>query len=264
MWSFEHPPEAARLAERYAIEKMSPAACAARLGAGEAELGLIPIAAYAKLPGLAIVPGCTIASLGSIRSILLVMRAAGGVKSVRSVALDTASRTSATYTQILFRKYWQAEAAFVPHAAELDAMLAAADAALLIGDPALYALEDREAREARTGERLIYLDLAEAWLAETGLPWVSAFWAAGGGALQDAEQVCGDLIGSRDAGLANVPALAAEWSGRLGLPLGTVAAYLGQNIHYVLDAACLEGIDRFYADAAECGLIDRAPELVFL
>jgi chorismate dehydratase len=282
MWNFEHAPERERLARRYEIEKMTPARCAARLAAGEAELGLIPIAAYAGIDGLAIVPGCALASLGGIRSILLVLRGSGGglagsepdlltaetraaLAGVRSVALDTASRTSAMYTRILFRKYWRGEPAFVDHAAELDAMLAVADAALLIGDPALYALEDRAAREKRSGERLVYLDLGDAWQREAGAPWVSAFWAAREAAVGEcAQQVCEDLIASRDAGLGKVGALAEEWSARLGLPFGTVETYLSRNIHYMLDEQCLGGIARFYEDAVACGLMERRPELRFL
>ena len=189
------------------------------------------------------------------------------LRAVRSVALDTASRTSATYTRILFGKYWQMTPRFLPCAAQLDRMLLAADAALLIGDPALFALEDRAAREARTGERLVYLDLGHAWQQQTGLPWVSAVWAVRRAALEDpglARMVSSDLLASRDAGLRNLPALAVEWSARLRLPLATVETYLTRNIHYVLDEPCLAGIARFYADAVECGLIDRAPDLDFL
>ena len=53
-------------------------------------------------------------------------------------------------------------------------MLESADAALLIGDPALYALEERQNREERTGEELVYHDVAEEWIAHTGVPWVAA------------------------------------------------------------------------------------------
>ena len=298
MWNFEHAPEAERLAGRYAIERMMPADCAAQLGAGEADLGLIPIAAYARLPELAVVPGCTVASMGGIRSILLVLpaeepgrdEAAGlgageavdtepdvltpkirdALRRVRSVALDTSSRTSAMYTQILFGKYWHAQPAYLPHAPLLDAMLTAADAALVIGDPALYALEDRASRQARTGQRFHYLDLGAAWRAEAGVPWVSAFWAArlrsfeGAGGEERSRTMVADLSASRDAGLAHLPELASEWSKRLRLPERTVLSYLSRNIHYRLDAACLDGIARFYADAVECGLLSQSPALTFL
>ena len=57
-------------------------------------------------------------------------------------------------------------------------MLERADAAIVIGDPALLALEERNNRFERTGEELVYLDLAEEWRALTGLPFVSAVWCA--------------------------------------------------------------------------------------
>ena len=61
-----------------------------------------------------------------------------------------------------------------------EVMLDRADAAIIIGDPALLALEERFNREERTGEELVYHDLAEEWRALTGLPFVSAVWAATG------------------------------------------------------------------------------------
>ena len=86
-------------------------------------------------------------------------------------------------------------------------MLAVADAALLIGDPALLALEDKDARAARTGEQLLYLDLAHEWHGFTGLPWVSAFWALRPDALEEtgacATELVEDLQSSRDHGLAH-------------------------------------------------------------
>lgn len=150
MWDFEHEPRASKLARRYSIISSSPAECAQHLRLGTADIGLVPVAAYSSLQNAAIVPRCAIASLDEVRSILLVVRHPGGVRELNRVALDTASITSATYTRILFRKLWNNDPEFISHAANLDAMLCIADAALLIGDPALLALEDRESRERRT------------------------------------------------------------------------------------------------------------------
>ncbi|MGA9985152.1 MAG: MqnA/MqnD/SBP family protein, partial [Acidobacteriaceae bacterium] len=163
MWSFEHDPDRARLAERYILSSDTPAECAAKLASANADIGLVPVSALAFTPTLAVIPGCAIASRDRVRSILLVVRHPDGIDGVGRVALDTASRTSAVYTRILFSRFWQVEPKFIEHAPDLDAMLRAADAALLIGDPALFALEDREARQRRTGERLLYLDLAHEW-----------------------------------------------------------------------------------------------------
>ena len=178
MWDFEHPPLDAPLALRYQIDRMTPSECAARLAAGTADIGLIPIAALATTPGLRILPGCTIASKGRVRSLLLVRRASQPLAALRSVAADTASRTTIAYARILFHKWGNPAVPFLPMAADLDAMLDKADAAILIGDPALLALEERANRFERTGEELVYHDLAQEWHTLTGLPFVSAVWGA--------------------------------------------------------------------------------------
>ncbi len=281
MWNFEHPPQAPGLRERYDVERMTPSACAGALAEDRADLGLIPIGAYATTPGLAVVPGCAIASLGSIRSLLLVLRTKGeaprGDKAweepdleppsaaelarIETVALDAASRSSALYTQILFRRFWGRAPRFAEHPPVLDAMLAKADAALLIGDPALLALRDRKERLERTGERLRYLDLGSQWREATGTAWVSAFWAVRREALKrfDGKEIVDDLQRSRDAGLLHLPELAAEWAPRLGLRREIVQTYLSRNIHYSLDAEVLAGIERFFAEAHALGLIPKLP-----
>lgn len=290
MWNFERAPTAQELEQRYAIERMSPAACAQSLAQGNADIGLIPIGAFATTPGLVVVPGCAIASLGSIRSLLLVVRAApdeavpppalpgdpdllpptpAELAGIRSVALDSSSRTSALYTQILFRRFWQHTPSFTAHPPQLEGMLATADAALLIGDTALHALRDRELRQQRTGERLRYLDLGHLWRLATGTAWVSAFWAArsqgvAGLSVAEREQVATDFLDSRNAGLAHISELVAEWAPRLGLDRLVVHHYLTRNIHYLLDDAAIVGVQRFFAEAAALALIPAVPALEWL
>jgi chorismate dehydratase len=254
MWDFEHPPLCDTLALRYRIDRMAPSACATRLASGEADIGLIPIASLATIPGLRILPGCTIASKGRVRSLLLVHRASQPLAAVRSVAADTASRTTVTYARIMFHKWGNPEVPFLPLAADLDLMLERADAAIVIGDPALLALEERNNRFERTGEELVYLDLAHEWRALTGLPFVSAVWCAAHGSLLD-ESIGEDFIRSRDHGLENIDALAAEWSKRFPISEQTVRNYLTTNIHYVLDEDCVEGMRGFFRMAAECGVL---------
>jgi chorismate dehydratase len=178
MWDFEHPPLQAQLALRYQIDRMSPSECAAHLASGAADIGLIPIAALATTPGLRILPGCTIASKGRVRSLLLVRRASQRLHELRSVAADMASRTTLAHARILFRHWNNPNVPFLPARADLDSMLQRADAAILIGDPALLALEERANRFERTGEELVYHDMAEEWHTLTGLPFVSAVWGA--------------------------------------------------------------------------------------
>ncbi|MGA9061341.1 MAG: menaquinone biosynthesis protein [Terracidiphilus sp.] len=256
MWDFEHPPLCDALAKRYRIDRMTPSECAERLATGRADIGLIPIASLATIPGLRILPGCTIASKGRVRSLILVHRARQPVSELRSVAADTASRTTLAYARILFHKWGNAQVPFVPMAANLDAMLERADAAIVIGDPALLALEERFNRLERTGEELVYRDMAEEWRALTGLAFVSAVWAiapAGGRVLD--ESIAEDFIRSRDHGLQNIDALVAEWSTRFPISEETIRTYLTANIHYVLDEECVEGMRGFFQMAAECSVL---------
>lgn len=268
MWSFEHEPDRSRMNERYVLTSDTPAECAAKLASGAADIGLVPVAAYAFTPSLAVVPGCTIASLDRVRSIVLVVRERDGIGAVRRVALDTASRTSATYTRILFSRFWNIQPDFIPHAADLDAMLQVADAALLIGDPALLALEDSAAREQRTGERLLYIDVASEWRRLTGTVWVAAFWAVRPEALAGSRistaQLVEDFQHSRDAGLAHIDDLADEWSRRIAVPRATIRTYLSENIWYLLDEPCLAGLELFYRYGHECGALPMAPQIRFL
>ncbi|MGC1461155.1 MAG: menaquinone biosynthesis protein [Terracidiphilus sp.] len=254
MWDFEHPPLDAPLASKYEIARMSPSECAARLAAGIADIGLVPIAALATTPGLRILPGCTIASKGRVRSLLLVRRASQPLAALRSVAADAASRTTLAYARILFHKWGNPTVPFLSMAADLDSMLEKADAAILIGDPALFALEERSNRFERTGEELVYHDLAHEWRSLTGLPFVSAVWGAAQSSLLD-ERVAEDFIQSRVHGQQNIEALATEWSRKLPISESTIRAYLTTNIHYVLDEECIEGMRAFFRAAAETGVL---------
>jgi chorismate dehydratase len=273
MWDFEHPPHKIALAERYAIHSTQPSRCADDLLAARADLGLIPIAALT--PELAIVPGCTIASLDRVRSIQLIVKqsVAAPVRpedvlaQVRTIAADTASRSSLAYTQILFRKFIRSDPSFLPAAADPYAMLAQADAALLIGDPALLALESRAEIEAAAGPCL-WLDLAHEWRTRTGLPWVAAVWAVRPEALANSStnqaQLIADLQSSRDRGLANIESLVSEWTPRIAIPPATIREYLTRNIHYTLTPGCIAAIELFRAYAAEAAILPPLPSLRFL
>jgi chorismate dehydratase len=256
MWDFEHPPLDAPLALRYHIDRMLPSECAARLASGAADIGLIPIAALATTPGLRILPGCAIASKGRVRSLLLVRRATQRLHELRSVAADMASRTTLAHARILFRQWGNPDVPFLPAVADLDAMLERADAAILIGDPALLALEESANRFERTGEELVYHDLAEEWHTLTGLPFVSAVWAAAPNC-SSLENITPDFVNSRIHGLLNIDTLVAEWTHRIAIPEQTIRAYLTTNIHYVLDDECLEAMKVFFRMAAQAGALPK-------
>ena len=270
MWDFEHPPLAATLAQRYSLHYTQPSLCADQLLAARADLGLIPIASLT--PALAIVPGCTIASLNEVRSIQLIVKS-GNAKSphtlstVKTIAADTASRSSLAYAEILFRKFLHTHPAFLPAAADPIAMLQQADAAILIGDPALLALESREDIEKIIGP-CQWFDLAREWRTRTNLPWVAAVWAVRPEALASpgitAAQLTEDLEASRNHGLLHIEDLVEQWTPRIAIPAATIRHYLSHNIHYVLNTDCIRAIELFRQYAAEVDVLPPLLRLRFL
>jgi chorismate dehydratase len=253
MWDFEHGEAGGRFDISYTL----PSACARALAEGTADIGIIPAAAYTRIPGLRVLPDVAIASRRAVRSILLVSKLP--VEQVRSVALDTSSMTSVALTKILFEKWLGGGRAFTGMEPDVDRMLAQCDAGLIIGDPALKI--DRS--------RYLTLDLAEEWIRYTGKPFVFAFWAVRGDALREAPPGL-DLPGlfqdSRDHGLepASLAQICREWATRLGLSEADVRAYLTENIYYHLDSGCLDGLRLFYRYAEEIGALPAAPELQFV
>jgi chorismate dehydratase len=272
LYNFEHEPTATALRQHYDVHYTSPSICAAELNSGTADLGLIPIAALT--PELAIVPGCAIASLDEVRSILLLVKnpnrlsVAEALKQVRTLAADTASRSSVTYARILFEHFHQTHPTFLDLPADPASMLAVADAALLIGDPALLAREHRTAIDATSRTPILWLDLAHLWRELTGLPWVAAVWAVRPEALAPAgltsQQLIADLTASRDAGLAHTQQLVNEWTPRLAISSNTIRTYLRHNIHYTLDPDCLRAIELFRTLATKIGALPPLPSLNLL
>jgi chorismate dehydratase len=263
MWDFEHAPLASRLAERYTLHYTQPSRCADELLSARADLGLIPIASLT--PDLAIVPGCTIASLNEVRSIQLIVKSAHTLATVKTIAADTASRSSLAYAEILFRKFLHTHPTFLPTAADPIAMLQQADAAILIGDPALLALESREAIEKTVGP-CQWFDLAHEWRTRTSLPWVAAVWAVRPEALNHftPAQLIEDLEASRNHGLLNIENLVTQWTSRIALPPATIRHYLSYNIHYVLNTDCIRAIEIFRQYASEVDVLPSLPHLRFL
>jgi len=267
MWDFEHGQAGAgRVTNNdFEISYTIPSACAEALRTGTADIGIIPAAAYATVPDLVILPNVAIAARRAVRSILLVSRMPNDSLSkqspwaqVRTVALDTSSMTSVALAKILFAKWLGGARDYKAMAPDLEAMLGACDAALLIGDPALQV--DRT--------RYVTLDLAEEWVARTGKSFVFAFWAIRKQALagRSGAAIAEVFRKSRDHGLSpgKLEAIAQELAPRLGLTTEFVRVYLTNNIHYYLDPPCLEGLELYYRLGVEIGALPQVPELRFV
>jgi chorismate dehydratase len=276
LYNFEHEPTASALRAHYDIHYTTPAHCALELHAGAADLGLIPIAELT--PALAVVPGCTIASLHEVRSILLLVRnphnlsESEALRRVVTLSADTASRSSIAYARLLLKRFYDTDPILFPHSPDPLSMLADADAALLIGDPALLAREHRAQIDATVQKSqntsLLWIDLAALWREHTGLPWVAAVWAVRPEAIALAgltpQQLIADLNASRDHGLAHIEDLVREWTPRISVPPATIRTYLTRNIHYTLSPDCLQTIELFRSLSTQLGTLPPLPQLTFL
>jgi chorismate dehydratase len=173
------------------------------------------------------------------------------VERIRSVALDTSSRTSAALLRVLCAERFGIAPAFAPAAPDLAAMVAHVDAALLIGDPALFAEHERLG--------LLKIDLGLEWKAHTGLPFVWAFWAGHPGVMD--EELCSVLTRARDEGVAAIEEIARDF-GR-GDPAVTARAdyYLRHNIQCEAGPSHERALARFYASAARIGVVTAVQDI---
>jgi chorismate dehydratase len=250
MWDFEHE---AALARDFDVRYTVPSICAQQLRSGEADIGIIPVISYHTIPDLAIVPGVSIAAKGPVRSILLISKLP--IDEVKTIAADVSSRTSVALCRVLLRKWFGGQRNFLALEPDVDAMLQQADAALIIGDPALTA--DRA--------RYICYDLAEEWTRHTGKPFVFAFWTVRNAALKGRKLDLARIFQqSRDHGLEHVAEIARAWAPRIGISEADVKSYLTQNIDYGLDADKLDGMRLFFEYATETGVLPAVRPLEFL
>jgi chorismate dehydratase len=232
---------------RVRLERDVPAKVAEALHRGESDLGMIPSIEYA-FGDYAIVPGIAIGSRGPVRSVNLYHQVP--LPEVRRVALDTSSRTSVALLKILLHESLGRHPEYAAMPPSVPTMLESADAALVIGDPALYF--DGEVPR---------LDLGQEWLLRTGLPFVFAFWAGRRGALSVADVQ--RLQQALREGVQAIGRIAAHYDGQGPGRERQNEAYLRSNIVFTLGEEEKRGLREFFRRAHALGLIPRLPELHF-
>jgi chorismate dehydratase len=228
-------------ADLFAPSYHPPAMVARMLGQGNLDVGLIPSIEVQRIPHLRVLPDLCVAARHEVRSVLLLSRCPPD--EIRRVALDQNSRTSVALLRILLRERWGVDAEYLHERPDPERMLAEADAALLIGDPALKV--DRE--------RYLVHDLAGEWHALTGLPFVFAVWAV------RPEVELPDLPfyfkSSLRYGLSSLDTLVRESAAELNLESSEVREYLTENLSFFMRNDEVEGLEEFYRRAHSHGLI---------
>lgn len=230
--------------DRFELEFASPAECADRLADGRADVGLVPSVELLHLD-LTVIRGAGIACRGAVRSILLVSKKP--LSEIRTLAADSASRTSVVLARMILSRRYAADPELHPARADLPRMLAHADAALLIGDPALRLEPDS----------LPYavFDLGREWFEWTGLPMVFAVWAG------RAECVGPELepafLESCRFGRARLDEIVRSEAARRGISEHLAHTYLARHIVHELGPGEYEGLERFLLLAREFAIVEQ-------
>lgn len=274
VWGFTDGP----LEGKYDLSFAVPSRCAEDLRAGRVDVGIIPAIEYQRMDDVVALPGMAVASKNEVRSILVISKVP--IEHARSLALDTDSRSSVGLVRLLCGKQWNIKPEFIDAAPDADAMLARADAALIIGDPALrlrIKLDQLEGKSPQGGvccggdfddelikgvQTLFVYDVAQQWREMTGLPCVLAIWVARRGAVT--QEMVADFQASREYGLAHIGEIAEGAALKLELPARALEKYLTENIDFSLDAENLAGLGLYYQECARAGLIPRAKPLQFV
>lgn len=238
VWGMLHGPQR----DACELDFCVPSECARRIADGSADLGIVPVVEMQR-QGLTPIPGTGIACRGAVRSILLVCKKHPSW--IRTVATDSGSRTSVALTQIVLRERYKTAAEVFPMDPDLDAMLAAADAALLIGDSALRVDPDDLPYHV--------FDLGSEWHAMTGLPMVFAQWAGRPDrvAALGLDRLAALFNRSLDFGIANIGAVVESSARERGFPPDLVHRYLTSHIVFRVGAEEESGLRQFLARAAE-------------
>jgi len=248
IWSFTH---GSRRGEIELVTDAAPARCADLLAWGKVDAALVPVIEYQRIPEIAIVPGVCVGARSQVRSVVLATRIES-LAEIRTVALDTSSRTSAALVEIIFREFLDRQPRLSPAQPDLAAMLRTHDAALLIGDPAMTFPRD---------DMQVY-DLASLWREYTGLGFVFAMWMTPEHKATEMRAV--DFAGARHEGLAHAEEIARQYEGELGLSRPELLSYLRENICYELDEEMHAGLELFYHLAHKHGLTKTARPLRFV
>lgn len=253
VWGFLHGPQQ----DLFDIRGSLPAECADALRNGDADIGLVPVIELARQPDLLVLPGCSIACDGAVRSILLV--SSKRLDQIHTIAADSGSRTSVAMTQVLFSQRFNRVPRMLPYKPELSAMLDMADAALIIGDPALHI---DPAMKSWNGRPVEVHDMGAMWVETMKAPMVFAVWAV---KQSVAERVLeAPFVESKEFGIAHLEDIVALESKRLELEPALVDRYLRRHIRYDFGESESAGLRRFLEAAGQFRLCPADNPLRFV
>jgi chorismate dehydratase len=233
VWGIEHGAQRNIFELNYAL----PSECADQLASGDADIGIVPVIEIARQK-LDYFRSTGIACRGAVRSILLVSKVP--IREIKTLATDMGSRTSVMLARIILAEKYSVIPKLISRRAELAPMLGEADAALVIGDPALHL--DPATLPFET------LDLGLEWTQLTGLPMVFALWAGRKEVMQPVFEKA--FLDSCLEGLAHMDEIVRDQSAVRGVTPQVAHEYLTRHIVFELNDRDHEGLNFYLQQAA--------------
>ncbi|MEV7420988.1 menaquinone biosynthesis protein [Streptomyces sp. NPDC089919] len=223
----------------------TPENLGAALVAGELDMGPVSLVDFlGNADRLTALPDIAIGSDGPVMSCLIVSRVPLDRLDGAPVALCSTSRTSVRLARLLLSDRVGVEPRYFVAEPDLATMLSRADAAVVIGDPALRA----SLLEAPAAGLHVH-DLGLMWQEWTGLPFVFAVFATRRDFLarepDTVHRVHRALLAARDLGLAEVRTVseqAARWE---VFDAPTLERYFTEALDFGLGRRQLAGIAEF-------------------
>ncbi|MDQ2840522.1 MAG: menaquinone biosynthesis protein [Acidobacteriota bacterium] len=242
VWGMQYGPQKPQVDLNFSI----PSECALDIERGGSEVGLVPVAEIAR-QGLEIVPGVGITCKGSVRSILLFSRVP--FSQIKTMAADASSRTSVHLARVILRELYGSDPRIFSQNPILREMLTDADAALIIGDPALMLEPETLGFE--------WLDLGTEWFRLTRLPMVFAAWAGKPGIPTEPIQKL--TLGSYNFGKAHLAQIVDEEHKSRRITHDLANRYLSENIRFQIGAQEQRGLEAFLelADLGKPALVGQ-------
>jgi len=208
------------------ITEEYPAKLAQMLLNDEVDVGLVPVAIIPKLKEHYIITDYCIGAEREVVSVCLFSEVP--LEKIEKVILDYQSRTSVALARVLIENFWKLPVVFEEAKVNFRDEIKGTTAAVVIGDRAF---------EQRKISAHSY-DLAEAWIAFTGLPFVFAAWVANKKLPEDFITAFNE---ANKKGLLKIDAVVAENVS----PHYDLKTYYTDNISYQLTEEKRKGLEKF-------------------
>jgi chorismate dehydratase len=230
------------------------------LKSGDADLSAISSFAYGQLSEeLVLLPDLSVSADGEVMSIFLFLKKPLEEVLQGTITVTNTSATSVNLLRIILHGRFQASPRYVTMEPNLDEMLQEADAALLIGDPAIRA-------SWRSDHGCEMLDVGRLWKEWTGLGMTFAVLAVRESAVREAPETvraaAEALNESKRIALASLDRLAAKAASAIGGDTRYWSRYF-QCLKYGFGEREREGLALYFRYAYQLGLLQHEVKLRF-